>query len=625
MILNHLRHLHRDFRARVSRSMRTREVVRVLQLAHAKELSETPGSQWGQVRARQLSQIDAVVSGKMDIVDRRSWAFPYLPESLHRLNIPILKATPYNLRRFSETPIPRRAINLVKNAVLSLRWTIRPTKDTDDITPEREKRIQILTETLKRPNSQDSFRTLGEAVLEDLIIGGYGCIEPRLTPNYKRPFKLWAVDGSTIRIFADWTESTPDKPRYAQMTGLKGERGIIAFLDKELIYIKDNNRSSTPFGLGKLEIAFNTVNSFLNVQEMAGRAGADQIHKTFLWWPATQESGNVQRVRRYIQNDVEGMAKVSIISGMQKPEVVDINPVTPADLLLEWQQFLIKIIANAFDLSPIALGIDQHTNKATGQVMADSDFRSAIVPMAKRFEESITHSVVHNILDWRDLEFAFIGLEDPDALTKTQIQQRKYMMNALTPDEIREDDGLPPLPAGWGRLNQGQMQLLILQAQASTKAAAGGAGASSSGGGLGKPPGMGGGMGMGNGNIGAGGFSPDDVASMTPEDIQYLQEAGLLPDTSNLGNEMEEQQPGILETMTYELRDFFDVQEELDDEAQVQPQKISKKDEKEQMTRFKKSLRAPLWRERIINDRGLARPPLPASKVYKNPKGRITQ
>src|SRR6266436_6991242 len=273
-----IRGWRQELRARVSKYLVTRQVVKVLALTHAAELAVTPRNEWALVRSRQIEEIRALRDGQVfDIVDRRSWAYPYLPEALHRLNQPVLKNTPYNLRRFSETPIPRRAMNLVKNAVLSFRWQIKPTKEfQDDVDPEREQRIRILTETLKRPNNTgESFRDLLEQMLEDFLLNGAACAEHRMTPFAPRPVKLWAVDSSTVRIFLDWTESTPDRPRYAQMTGLKGERGIVTFLSEELMYIRDNIRTATPFGLGRLEVCFNSVNSFLDVQDMSGRAGSD--------------------------------------------------------------------------------------------------------------------------------------------------------------------------------------------------------------------------------------------------------------------------------------------------------------------------------------------------------------
>jgi hypothetical protein len=596
---------HNDIVASVSKRLRAKEVVKVLSLAHSKELSETPFPQWQSVIQRQKQQIDAVMAGKLDIVDRRSWSYPWLPESVHRLNMPLMKPTPFNTRRFSETPIPRRAINLIKNSIImSLRWDVQPTAEVDDLDPDREKRIRIAIETLKHPNRKDSFRSFWEQVTEDILLGGYGCFEPRITPDYKRPILMWPVDGASIQIYADWTEAVEDiKPHYAQRTGFKGDRGVIAFYDNELVYIRDNKRTSTPFGLGKMEIAFNVISYFLGSQEAAGKAGADQIHKTMLWWEGGQQAANLQTIRRYVTNELEGQSKVSIVAGMPKPQIVEINPVTPEDILLDWQTFQIKIIGQAFDLSPIAFGMDQHTNRATSQTMTDQDFRSAVYPMAIRIQEAITDEVLHRRLGWRDIEFVWVNIEDPDPVTLSTIQQKKYAMNAITPDEIREKDGKPPLPGGWGKLVQGQWQIVIAEAMAQAKG-----GAAGGGGGMGMPPGMGGGMpkglGMGTGsggNIGAG-FSSDDITEMTPEDIQYLQEQGLLPETDDLADQMEQEQPGLLETLTDDLQEFFQTVDRIkDDEAvRTQPSKVTSKDQKEQLQKYKKSKHVPTYQERSL-------------------------
>lgn len=605
-----------------------------------KELANTPGEQWGMVKTKHADEIRAVRDGKFDIVDRRSWAWPYLPEALHRLNQPILKNTPYNLRRFSETPIPRRAINLIKNATLALKWEVESEPDFKDEGNEKEraKRIRIATAMLRRPNNVDSFRTFLEAVLEDIICGGYGCIEPRMTPSFKRPVKLWPVDGSTIRLYADWTESTPDRPRFAQMTGLKGERGIVGFLADELIYIKDNVRSSTPFGLGKLEVAFNTINAFLGVQDMASKAGSDQVHKTMLWWEQPQNQAHIQTVRRYTQNELEGQSKISMVSGLKKPEVLDIKAVLPDDLLLEWQEFLIRIMANAFDISPFSLGLEKDVNRNTGLIMNLSDFRGAVVPMATRVEEALTRDLLHGFLGWKDLCFKFKGLDDPDALTKIQIQQREYQMNAITPDEIRSEKGQPDLPGGWGKMNFGQMQILIAEATAIVKAKMGGGGGAGAAGSQqqsqmmpgagsytgGGPGGGGGGMGGGGGSsssgagaappsgsgggsggmrlLGAGEFAPEDVQGMTPEEVQYYQEMGLLPQ-QGLADQMDALSPGILEQLSEELKTFLEQQDQDAEDEIEKPQKVTAQDEREQIKKFKKSFRTPTVTEQYLNDR----------------------
>ena len=610
--------LRSNVQAAVAKKCVERRVIKVLELTHAQELATIPRNEWPLVRSKQIEEIRAVRDGQFDIVDRRSWAFPYLPEALHRLNQPILKNTPYNLRRFSETPIPRRAINLVKNSILSLKWKIQPITDEDDIDAERELRIKIATEGLKRPNNIDSFRELMEAAIEDLLLGGYMTLEPRLTPYYKRPFKVWAVDGSTIRLFMDWTESTPDRPRFAQMTGLKGERGIVTFLDGELIYIRDNVRTSTPFGLGKMEVAFNSINSFLGVQDMSGRAGSDQVHKTWLWWENTLNPAHVQTVRRHIINEIEGQAKISLIAGVKKPQVVDVIPVTPDDLLLDWQRFLIDIIAAAFDLSPMALGQTDKVNKAVGQVLADSDFRSAVVPTAKRIEEGITRHLLNGFMGWKDLEFKFIGLDDPDALTATMIQKSDYMANAITPNEIREVKNRPPLPGGWGDLTFSQLQIMMAAEMAKMGGKMSGMGAGM--GGMGGGSGMGGSGGMGQG--GQGSTSSISAAvqqiaqQMSPQDVALFQEFGILPPP--IAQQMPTE-PSILESLTNQLQTYFQYLEQVEQQDETPEAPITEEDEAMQLDRFYQSEHQESLAEKSINRRGVFGPAI-NQQIRKSPE-----
>ena len=515
--------------------------------------------------------------------------------------------TPYNLRRFSETPIPRRAVNLIKNALLGLKWKVSiDSENYDDEDPELLKKVKIAEDCLQKPNLQDSYRTLFEAVIEDFLMGGYGCIEPGLTPDYRRPIKLWAVDGSTIRIYADWTESTQDRPHYAQLTGLKGERGIIAFLDDELCYIRDNVRSSTPFGIGKMETCFLTINALLGAQDMSARAAADQIHKTWLWWTTNLPPGQFETVQRHIQNEAEGQAKVSMSTGMPKPEVIEVNPVTPEDLLMDWQDLCIRIIAAGFDLSPQSLGLERDVNRSTAQVMSALDFNSAIVPAARKFEEAITRFILHRTLHWKELKFEYIGLDDPDETVQAKLVQQLYTVNSITPDEIRERMQLgAPLPGGWGKLTNVQTQVIL--ASLTGKSAAGGAGA-----GMGMGGGMGGGgMGGGFGSTGNAGpslgasidrkqrtpqivaslddspFSAEDLADMDPQDLEQFRQAGVIPyDPQELQQQMEQQSPGILQTLSEELQEYFEWLEQEEEAAKPKPAKISGKDQKEQQKKF---------------------------------------
>ena len=144
------------------------------------------------------------------------------PGSVSRPAVP--KPTPANLRRFAETPIVRRAINVIKDRIAAMDWQIRVRRGVAPATwPTSSASCARLRRTLEEPNAVDSFRTLIEQVIEDALTGGFGAIEMEPTGDPERPAMLWPVDGASIRINATW-DGQPDTPRYAQ--AMPGQLGI---------------------------------------------------------------------------------------------------------------------------------------------------------------------------------------------------------------------------------------------------------------------------------------------------------------------------------------------------------------------------------------------------------------
>jgi phage portal protein BeeE len=325
------------------------------------------------------------------------------------------KPTAANLRKFAETPVVRRAIDIVKDKIASMDWQVRVRRGySDGMVEDAAARMKALRECLEEPNASDSFRVLWEQVLEDLLVGGFGAVEMEATGNPERPFHLWAVDGATIRIDAKWN-GDPDKPRYAQATGMIGQESMVPLLDDELIYVRLNPRTYTPFGLGRLEVAFETVNQFLSASRYAGKLASNSVAQYALWLnEATPEQHD--RLIRWWQDEIEGTGRVPLLSCEQKPEVLRFAGGTDADLRLQWQEMLIRMIANAFDLPPMLLGVEGDVNKSTAGELADEAFQSAVVPVAKLLAEHITRDLFAKKLGWREFEFCFNDLESRDEM-----------------------------------------------------------------------------------------------------------------------------------------------------------------------------------------------------------------
>jgi HK97 family phage portal protein len=354
------------------------------------------------------------------------------------------KPTPAHLRRFAETPIVRRAINVIKDRIASMDWQVRIRRG---VRPEElvnaEEKLRALRRTLEEPNAVDSFRTLIEQVIEDALTGGFGAIEMEPTGDPDRPAMLWAVDGATIRINSKWL-GQEEAARYAQAMPGQLESNAIELRDDQLIYMRMNPRSFTPFGLGPLEVAFETVNQFLSAHRFAGKLAANAVAQYALWLNEATPAQH-DRLIRWWQDEIEGTGRVPLISTEQKPEVLRFAQGTDADLRLAWQQFLMRMVANAFGLPPLLLGLESDVNRSTAAELADEAFRGAIQPMAQLLAEHFTRDLFGKCIGWREFEFVFNDLHARDEETELAIQVQLLQAGVLTVNEVRAMRGLGPL------------------------------------------------------------------------------------------------------------------------------------------------------------------------------------
>ena len=433
---------------------------------------------------------------------RRTSSLPSIFNSYGPLSDAMPKPTPYNLRRFSETPIARRAINCIKDRIAGMRWRVQPRQGYSlEAIPNGAERVRMLTSNFEAPNPEDSFRSLAEQVLEDIIVGGYGAIEVQLSPEWDGknshpisaknaeirmgqphsgvgenphfsqqqekwgtresqnphpvahdatrvgqpavprpdlPLVMWPVDGASIRMNLEW-DGSPTSQRYLQV--LDQSNTQIKLDDEELIYIRLNPRTHTPFGLGRLEVAFETVNAFLGAHRYAARLASNSVVQYALWLQDLTPEHH-ERLIRWWQDEIEGTGKVPILSVESKPEVLRFGGGTDADLRLQWQEFLLRVVASAFDLPPFYLGVERDVNRSTAEEMNDLAFRQAIVPTARLFAEALTRGAIAKRLGWNDLEFVFAELDTTDPLEEAQIQQILLQNGVVTVDEVRRMRGL---------------------------------------------------------------------------------------------------------------------------------------------------------------------------------------
>ena len=374
-------------------------------------------------------------------VGRVTLALPSVAGPVHSIGRHLPKASPANLRRFAETPVARRAINVIKDRIAAMDWQVRIRRGVKTGSVHAvDDRMCALRRTLEEPNDSDSFRALIEQAIEDALTGGFGAIEMEPTGDPNRPAMLWAVDGASVRVNARW-DGMADTPRYLQVAPGQLEANGVELADRQLMYIRMNPRSFTPFGLGPLEVAFETVNEFLSAHRFAGKLAANTVAQYAIWLNEATPAQH-DRLIRWWQDEIEGTGRVPFISTEQRPEVLRFAQGTDADLRLAWQEFLIRMIANAFGLSPIMLGLEADVNRSTASEMADEAFRGAISPVAMLLAEHISRDLFGKCIGWPEFEFVFNELSARDEETELAVQVQLLKAGVLTVDEVRTMRGL---------------------------------------------------------------------------------------------------------------------------------------------------------------------------------------
>lgn len=357
--------------------------------------------------------------------------------------------TPTNLRYFSRTVYSRRAINAIKNPIALLPWEIIPI-DGVEMNSTLQAQADTATACFKHPNHTDSFRTLLEQMLDDVLGVSCAAVELQVGGNKMRPLWMYPVDGTSIQIYAGW-DGEKNEARYLQTVGYSNT-GIaegIPLCDDELMYIRPNPSTATPYGYGPNEIAFQSINRLLGAGEYAGNVAANANPENLLYLQAADDSA-IQQFRIYWIDEIEGQGKTPIIGGPNKPESVKIRDGGDKALYIEWQTFLKREIATAYDLSAQNLNVDHDVNRSQGETNEDRDWDQAIKPYANLIESHLTRDALHKKLGFHQLQFKFKGLERSDETAEAERYEIYYKNNAVTPNEWRMKIGMPPSDSPWG-------------------------------------------------------------------------------------------------------------------------------------------------------------------------------
>lgn len=375
-----------------------------------------------------------------------SYPFPFGILMSKGNNQPVPKRTPANLRLLSESPIPRRAINVIKNGITKLNWSVAAIDENDS---EKYKEVcKIIERSLLKPNPGDTFRSWIEQIVEDMLVCSAGSSEILKAGDPQRPFRMYPTDSFSIDLYPDW-DGKPDSYRYAQR--VNGQ--YVSLKASEMMYIRMNPRTNTPFGLSPLETVWESVNNFIESHRAAGKQAKNTFLKKLINLGKNSDKNAVKAFIEYWSSEVMGQGKMPVVGGFEGTSILDLGATDDKGLYIEWQRFLIEIVAIAFDISPKKLGQTKDVNRSTAD-SEDDDTNSTIESIAENIVEHINNHIIDGIFHLGGvIEFKFhYATSLKDQKLKADIDAIYLDRRVKTPDEIRDELAKKALPNSHGEV-----------------------------------------------------------------------------------------------------------------------------------------------------------------------------
>lgn len=359
----------------------------------------------------------------------------------------------YTLRRFAYSPIPRRAISLIRDAVLAQNWRIVPVKPNDKRSYKFA--INAITNVITKPNETDTYQSFWGQVLSETLVGDNGAAEIVFTGNSNQPMKLYPVNGFALeKVKGFYTD--PNYYRFLQR--IDGMNKVYLY-DKDIIYLQHYQTVDSPFGMSPLLSAYNQINALLNAEEYAASQASNAFPKNALSLGEGADETSIHALRKYIREEVQGSGDMAVFGGTKGASSLKIGTDGDEGIFLQWQSHLITIIALAFSIDPKKLGQGSNTDRSTVEEQNESMMNEAIRPYCLLLADQINKKIIDRLGFGDELKFEFVFDDTLDQKKKRQsLIVEQWNTNGVTLAEYRTALGLPPISSEYNDMTQAEMK-----------------------------------------------------------------------------------------------------------------------------------------------------------------------
>ena len=385
----------------------------------------------------------------------------------------------YTLRRMSNTIIVRSIVNLRLSQVGNFSgysedesvsgWKIgrkasqggKTKKDDAKVVEEIAGFISSCGKERKKWG-KDTFEVFLRKIVEDSLIYDQATFEIVRKASMKGKegkeiIEFFATDGSTYLLLThkeqeEFPEVDGFKPVYLQKVF---QEKVAAFYPWELCFGVRNANSNIDqggYGRSELEDLLPYVTWQLNSEDYNGsffRQGS--APKGILNLKKGVPSQNaLNKFRQQWETGATGVegAHRMVVLGEEQLEWIDMQKGNREMEFREWQDYCIRCICAAYKTDPVEIGFPSNKGQSLFQGTDDERRRSSIKvglhPVLRDIERWINKYLISEINP--DYEFRFTGF--PPESRDLGLEDRLKRMQYTDLDEIRKEDGLPPLKEG---------------------------------------------------------------------------------------------------------------------------------------------------------------------------------
>jgi len=367
--------------------------------------------------------------------------------------------------------IARICIDTLKEKITKTPWAIKPMNMDEKVDKEIIGKIENL---FRYPNKNDTFRTLLDKVLEDLLVLDVIAIEKTRYEDGTLA-ELYPIDAASIYpVFDQYgnndieitlqTEEGPktlpvsyvQKINSSQFPGTTASGEITAaWPSQDMMRFSMHpmsNIDSYGYGLSPLESVISVVSSILNADNYNGtyfEEGA--FPPLILQLTSSMSERDLSMMREYLYQELEGhFHKPAVMASKNEMKVHNLKNASNTDMqFMEYMKFMARLLAAAYGLSGQDIGLtDEVGSKNVAETQKDLSESKGYGSILHLLKEQF------NMLIWKDMgythyEFDWVAEDNLNPTDAINVYKEGLGLGIFSFNEARRKFKQEPVPEEW--------------------------------------------------------------------------------------------------------------------------------------------------------------------------------